>query len=196
MAYIKNPLSGGGGGGAFRVVNGVIKQYVSDTENIDANTFVEFVCNWDRVRNTQDTQLNPSLAKTGSTAAAKLSDSKVFVAYCDTTNNSSGDIYGVVCNINGDGTITYGTSTLLASHSSGSASIGIGVMVSSNGMVIVGHADANYPYAVSATVSGDTITVGTNVQLSTNSQTVTYAKLQQASADNGLMRINGYLLQV
>lgn len=187
MAYIKNPLSGGGGGGAFRVVNGVIKQYVSDTENIDANTFVEFVCNWDRVRNTQDTKLNPSLTKVTVTAAAKLSDSKVFVAYCDTTNNYSGDIYGVVCNINGDGTVTYGTSTLLVSHNSGSPNIGIGVMVSSNGMVIVGHADASYPYAVSATVSGDTITVGTNVQLTTSSVTVSYAKLQQASADNGLM---------
>ena len=93
-----------GGGGSKDVVNGIIEEYYAATEDINANTFVEFA-NASQV--SDFTSFSNSIGSFSSARfkAIKLSDNKICVANVE--NGSS--FYMRIVEINDDGTLTVGT---------------------------------------------------------------------------------------
>lgn len=103
-------------------------------------------------------------------AAVALSESKVFVKYCDYYSKV---MYGTVCNITGN-VVTFGEPLALyrTQESIGNASQGMSLIKLSNNavMMLFGLGSASYKLGVlTASVMGDAITVNSFLQLSNNS---------------------------
>lgn len=175
MAYIKNPLSGGGGGGGLDIVNGIIEQY-KGSEDIDAQTFVEKVnASTPGVGQPVDITAGDRYDYGSGIAAVALDDTKVLVVCAG--NASSKYLYGRVCTVSG-GVISAGTATvLLPTQSTGNY---IAVEKLSNSSVIIAHSGTtqNRLSGVICNISGDTITVGTDVSYNnSNSRTDFYLSI-------------------
>lgn len=148
MVQIKNPLSGGGGGGD--VVNGVVEQFLSSGEDIEANTFVEFV----QSIGTDGTVITPgSMYFT----AVALTDTDVFVEYA-----SSNYPTAVIVSFDGEN-ITVGTAVRLTSASNHYLNPLSVKMTSAKVFVIEG---STVLYGYVCTVAGQAISVGTMTQIS------------------------------
>lgn len=159
MVQIKNPLSGGGGGGSTDIVNGIIEQYKAASGTIDANTFVEFVNEQTPGVGAPVTALEGlSTGIVHGTTAVSLDDAHVLLTY---TTPSSG-VYGVICTVSG-ASISLGTPTQIDS----STSVGTymcSIKGNENYAVII-YTGSSKLYGVVCSVSGDTITVGTKATI-------------------------------
>ena len=157
MAIIKNPITVVGGGGD--VVNGVIERYKASTSTISANTFVEFV--------QTITSGVPKALHTGNGGyidVARLDASKVFVAY-----EVDSVLYGVVCTISGT-TFSIGTRVQIASDSTYLAYPNVCELSSKSVAVIYQLTSNTGPVKGNVcTISGTTITVGTQTSIATAS---------------------------
>lgn len=157
MAPAINNLPSGGGGD---IVNGIIRNYKAATSTIDANTFVEFV---NFIGEDNDSQILRN-GQSDDAQAVLIDTNKVFITH---KPNGGTGLYCTVCTISGT-TITVGTSTMI-SASSGSTYTGASTTVLEANKVFVVHSRSSYAYGVVCTISGTTITVGTDIQLSTDS---------------------------
>ena len=111
-----------------------------------------------------DTQLSTSSSSYFYISAVALGTDKVFVAH-QVSLSPGYRLYGVVCTISGT-TITVGTDTQLSTNTTNSNAYISATSVASN-VVLVAHGIQPYLYGVVCTISGTTITVGTDTQLST-----------------------------
>ena len=101
-------------------------------------------------------------------SAAKLSESKVFVAYSHSSTNQY--LYGVACTISGN-TVTRGLPVQL-NYVKNSGKV-ISTTALNQNTVFIAHSDVDdYSHGMICTISGTTITVETDTQLSTSGTTV------------------------
>ena len=145
------------------MVNGIIESYkVTAGGNISAGDFVSYVNEFSR--DISDASLATTSKAAYVISAVALSDSKVFIAH---SYRSYYYLYGMVCTISST-TITAGTDTQLSTQAySGNASISA-VALSDSKVFIAHNRDSDYYlYGMVCTVSGTTITAGTDTQLST-----------------------------
>lgn len=159
MVLIKNPLSGGGGGGGD-VVNGIVQEYLANTSDVEAGTFVEFV-------NTigANTQLEGS-GTTISAEAVALEDGKVFVAF---RKGNYGNRYAVIATISG-GVVSFGTEILLSTNVTQSyADTYASASPDKSKVLVFWRAKNNLNAVICCGVSGTTITVGTEATLENGS---------------------------
>lgn len=181
MALIKNPLSGGGGGGDINIVNGVIEQYKAAFEGIDAYTFVE------KINSSVIEGDSEDLGTVGFCRAAALSSDKAVVAWLD------GDsIKGAVATVSG-GNISLGsTATLSTPYSPQTFSI-LGL---DSGMVVIAYNGSNsnqYLCAKTCSISGDTITANSETVIQ-GSATYRYQGIytNMAKTENGSIVLVNY----
>jgi len=147
----------------IEVVNGIIEQYKASTSTIDANTFVEFV---DNMWTNTDTSLTSIANSSGYAGAVLIDDNKVFIAHqSDGTNKY---LNGVICTISGT-TITPGTDTTLVSTSDSAymANGSSAVLIDTDKVFIAHASDGTNKYlnGIVCTISGTTITPGTDTTL-------------------------------
>lgn len=148
-------------------INGIIEDYyVYAGESISAGDFVEFINGVasQTTKTSSNTQLS-DVASTGIAISSVLLDNgNVFIAH---RYGSSMHLYGMVCTVN-NGTITKGTDTTLSTETNSGRTIS--TLLLSSGKVFIAHcSDSNYkPYGMVATITGTTITVNTDTQLSNN----------------------------
>ena len=138
------------------------------------NYLYGIVCN---VSNTSittgnDTQLSDVKYSGAGISAVALTDSKVFIAHSYGANKY---LYGMVCTISGT-TITKGTDTQLSTEEKTGA--GISAVTLTDSKVFIAHnfgsgIGYNHLYGMVCTISGTTITKGTDTQLSTANYTGT-----------------------
>ena len=125
---------------------------------------MEYVNN---LSNGTDTTVSTNFAKANGLSAVVLSSSKVFIAHC----NGSTTLYGIVCTISGT-TITPGTDTLI--YDSYYNANYISAVALSSTQVFIAHNFGNRSmnlWAVVCTISGTTITPGTDGQITANTIT-------------------------
>ena len=143
-------------------INGITDSYTisPDSTTIKAGDFVNLTTNF-----------NSSSSISGSArggmyiSSVALTSNKVFITHC----GNDGYLYGTVCTINGT-TITKGTNTKLSSiNLSGTPSI----VALSDSKVFIAYSGSSsyYLYGMVCSISGTTISVGTDIQLSTTDYT-------------------------
>ena len=138
-------------------IQGIIEEYTAD-ENISAGDFVEYF----NTKIGTDTELKSGDSAGLTISAVALSSTKVFIAH-----NLGGQLYGLVCDIEGT-TITTGTDTQLCSNYYSGETISA-VALSSTKVFIAHSYSSNYTlYGTVCTINNSTITVGTNTLLSSN----------------------------
>lgn len=108
-----------------------------------------------------DTNLN-NMAGSSSLSAELLPNGNIFIAHAYNTNYH---LYGMIVNVNGT-TITAGTDTAISTTQNSGEVISTELLA--NGNVFIAHSNAYYKTltAMVVSISGTTITAGTNVQLS------------------------------
>ena len=159
------------GSGAGNVVNGIIEQYYAATDDVKANTFVEYVEKFELTAPSAGNQIATSnLCVTVS--AVKLTDSKVFIAY----NKKSGyyyNVYGVVCTIE-NGIISAGTPVVIDNTETvpHSAQYIVAMALTSTKIAIAYSNDRSETltsaWSVICTISGKSISVGTKKELTSS----------------------------
>lgn len=144
------------------IVNGVIESYLASTSTVAADTFVEFVSSLNDSAQTSSNSKTPN--------AVALNDSKVFVALSNGATATSTYLYGVVCTIS-DGVISVGTETQLSTQNYENGHEVVVKLSEDSVLVAHGCGSSSYPplYAVACTISGSTITAGTDTQVSSAS---------------------------
>ncbi len=120
-----------------------------------------------------DTQLS-SIDDSGSLISAVLIDNnKVLVAHNNTKNNAC--LHGIICTIS-ETTITAGTDTQLSTNNFTSSSDynAISAVLIDDNKVFIAHAGKsnNNLYGIICTISGTTITAGTDTQLNSNNPVI------------------------
>lgn len=132
-----------------------------------------------------DTIINNSLSYAGNTiSAVALSEDKVFIAHNGNTTSNAYHLYGIVCTINGT-TITTGTDTEINTSVKYTGFKISAVALSENKIFIAHSYDGShfYLYGMVCTVSGTTITVGTDTSIS-NSEYAGYVISATVLSDN------------
>ncbi len=144
------------------ISNGIIQEYLTTADTIDANTFVEFV-NTNDYTLSADTELSSSYYSYAYARAVKLSDNKVFIVH--NSNTDTMGLNGMVCEINGD-TITHGADTVLSAEYA-SSSFASPVAIDENTVFISHSAGGDNPglNGIVCTISGLVITPGTDTVL-------------------------------
>lgn len=182
---VKNGVNIGGVVGTLTPmssINGIIKSYmVSASGNISAGDFVKFI---DEV--ISPVAILPSITHYGTIAAVALTDTKVFVAYGEGSNEC---LNGIVCTINGS-TITTGTPVVLTTTNYTGQQISICKLSSTK--VFIAHNRGNstqsyYLNAIVCTISGTTITKGTSTQIDTNATTGTVIDVAMISESSAII---------
>ena len=143
-------------------LNGIIESYIAGPGGMNAGDFAKYV----NEGHGTDTAINTSAAHTGNAISAVALDSThVFIAH---SYNSSYYLYGIVCTISGT-TITVGTDTAInSSVNSGSA---ISAVALDSTHVFIAHSynsSKYYLYGIVCTISGTTITVGTDTAINSS----------------------------
>ncbi len=143
------------------------KVFIAHSYNSN-NYLYAIVCNISGTTITKgtDTQLSSSVDSGYEISAIALSESKVFIAHRSNTTNCY--LYAIVCTIS-DKTITKGTDTLLSAVTSTAHTISA-VALEEN-RVFIAHNYGNktsdyFLYGIVCTISGATITKGTDTQIS------------------------------
>ena len=164
MTQIKNPLTVIPGGSA-NIINGVFEEYLASGEDINANNFVEFVN-----RLGQDTPVSTTDNTSTRISAVALDDKRVFLAH---SYNSNYYLYGVVLTLDKSG-IAVGTDTALVQATR--AGYRISAVKLADGSIFIAHSydSSNYLYALTCSVDGDTISVGTDTALVTTNNAATF----------------------
>ena len=156
-------------GGAGVKLNDIIEdfKYVYKGQTIKAGDFVNYVNGVSGITNygtSTDTQISTTTNSASMLSAVLLDENRVFIAHSYTSNYH---LYGIVLSINGT-TITYGTDTQLSTtaYSGGVVS----ATLVSNGNVFIAHqsnntTSQNYLHGIVVSVSGTTITAGTDTQI-------------------------------
>jgi len=144
------------------ISNGIIEEYLTTSDTIDANTFVEFV-NTNDYTLSADTELSSSYYSYAYARAVKLNDTKVFIVH--NSNTDTMGLNGMICEING-GTITHGADTVL-SAAYASSYFASPVVVDENTVFISHSAGGDNPglNGIVCTISGLVITPGTDTVL-------------------------------
>ncbi len=108
------------------------------------------------------TQLSTTANSYAYASPVKLDTNKVFIAHPNGTNY----LHGMICTISGT-TITVATDTQLVTFASGSSpyEYASSVLIDTN-KVFISHRSGTFLYALVCTISGNTITVGTDTPLS------------------------------
>ena len=148
------------GGGAGNVVNGIIEQYYAATDDVKANTFVEYVKKFELDQPTNVAELTTD-SMSAALSVARLSDTKVFVAYTGVVSSYYA-VYGIVCTIS-NGIITPGTVVNISSNISQKIQYVDVVMLDSTKVAVVYSTDMGSSakaYAQICAVSGTTISTG------------------------------------
>ena len=171
LATAINSISGGGG--SVEVVNGIIANFKATSSTIDANTFVEFV---NTITKGTDTRLSTVSSSYQYASAVLVDTNKVFIAH-----RNGSYLYGMVCEISGT-TITAGTDTQLSTESN-SYQYASAVLVDTNKVFIAHYGSSGTLYGIVCTISGTTITAGTDTQLSTESASYQYASAVLVDTD-------------
>lgn len=161
------------GGSGSKIINGIVEEYLASSEDIRANTFVEFVNN---------TSFTVNSSKYCSAAyyaeqlrAIKLTDTTALVVY--NVPGSYAEIYAQVITISGN-TVTYGTQLVVKSYSSSEGRYYVGTnftiarLSDASALLIYtcstsSSTDYYHIQATVLTVSGTTITAGTAKSLTT-----------------------------
>lgn len=141
------------------IVNGVIESYLASTSTVAADTFVEFVSS--SIDYGTDTQLSSTTNSASVISATKLDDSTVFIAHSYTGNSY---LYGIVVTVSG-GTVTAGTDTQLSTTANTGSSISVVTLDSSTVFIAHDYGSNHRAYGMVCTVSGTTITAGTDTEL-------------------------------
>lgn len=150
-----------GGGGSSKIINGIIDEYLAETETINSNTFVEFV-NGNTTYGTNDVKLSPNNYKGLYRFSLALSDTKILILY--NSDNVDRRLYGVIVTVE-NSTISTGTETLISSVRD-SAYYGIAGCLMSENKVFVSYSGTNkYLTGVVITIQDSTITIGTPIVL-------------------------------
>ena len=147
---IKNPTIAGG---SRDVANGIIEEYKSSGNDIDADTFVHFVNN--SLTHGTDEELGSSGVTVQPCNSVKLSATKVLVMMADKAS-SSARLYAFVVTISGT-TITAGTAVTVqtGTYYGGAHS----VLVATNRVLTVCATSNTVAKLLILNISGDTITV-------------------------------------
>lgn len=143
------------------VVNGVIEKYKAASGTVAADTFVEFVRS---VGVAGEEKAVASSILVASIDAALIDTDKVFVIY-----GKSSALYGVVCTVSNT-TISAGTPLKLTTSPTNAYLNSRVVKISNDKVFIIHHGSNSYLYGMVCTVSGTTITQGTDTQLNTEYQ--------------------------
>jgi len=149
-------------------LNGIIESYIAGPGGMNAGDFAKYV----NEGHGTDTAINTSAAHTGNAISAVALDSThVFIAH---SYNSSYYLYGIVCTISGT-TITVGTDTAINSSAHSGSAISA-VALNASDVIIYHHAPSSTAtlYYVDVSISGTTITVGTDTQLVSDSYSGAY----------------------
>ena len=154
--------SGGGD-----VVNGIISRFKATSDTVDANTFVEFV---NTITPGTDTRLVATSDSYYNTSAVLVDANTVFIAH-----RSGSYLYGIVCSISGS-TITPGTDTQLSTITN-SYYDNSPVLIDTNKIFIAHRGDSYHLNGLLCTISGTSITVDADIELSS-----VYSSYQSASA--------------
>lgn len=154
------------GGGSK--INGIIENYyVYAGENVSAGDFVEFIngiANQINYGTSTDTVLNSATYSGEFISATLLSDGNVLVLH---SSSSSYYLYGMVCTVNGS-VITKGTDTQINGTSCSGRRFQSLLLPSGNVLVTYEYDGANkFLHGMILTVSGTTITKGTDTAIST-----------------------------
>ena len=141
-----------------------------------SNALYGIVCtiNGTTISKGSETSISTATYASDTISAALLNDGKVFIAHNYGANYY---LYGIVCSISGT-TITKGTATSL-NNSTEHAGASISTRVLPNGNVLIAHTytSSYYLYGLVCSVSGTTITKGTDTQLSSESYTGIEARM-------------------
>lgn len=152
-------------------INGVIEDYyVYAGENINAGDFVEFVNGIGSHTSKTETSSDTALVGYSMTmSACKLSDTSVFIAHGSGTSESSSNyLYGIVCVING-ATIKYGADTQIATHAYSGWNMDAVALTDTKVFLAYGRGSSDYLNAQVCTISGTTITLGTDTRIAGSS---------------------------
>lgn len=111
-----------------------------------------------------DVQLSSSTTYTGDTiSAVALDENRVFIAH--SYNESNYYLYGIVCTISGT-EITYGTDKAIVSSTNAGHTIATQLLDNGNVFIVHSRATSYYLYGIICTISGTTISKGTDTKLS------------------------------
>lgn len=102
----------GGSGGSGEIINGIIEEYYAATEDINANTFVEFVGNPEY----SDATTEFSFTNYYSYDAVVVNENTVLMVICRYDSSAITSVSGVVITIQ-DGTATFSTEQTLYTYS-------------------------------------------------------------------------------
>lgn len=141
--------------------------FIAHGGNASSTYLYAIVCTIDINNNTItngiDTKLSSTAYSGKSLSSVLLSDNKVFIAY-GAGSGSSGYVYGIVCNIN-DMIITAESQTQLAYGSYYGADCSV-VMINETKLAIFYSGGSSYClYGLVCTISGNTITKGTQIEI-------------------------------
>lgn len=159
-------------GGSGLDINGIIEDYyVYAGKKVSAGDFVEFVngvASKTYIGTSEETKIGSSQNSTP-IKAVTLSENKIFIAHQHWTTSGTYYLRGIVCIIDGI-SITYGAdTTLLTSTSNSFADIACSTLDENRVFIAHSGLSSNYLRALVCTISGTTITAGTDTDLSTNS---------------------------
>lgn len=167
MTQIKNPITvvKSGGGGTINIVNGIVDSFKANSSTIDANTFVNFIN-----KTTNSDFRSTDITSSRFISAVALASDKVFVAYQDSNRYTKAIIY----TISGT-TITAGTSVQIFSSQGNGNYGGVKAILNSENKVVVARQGSSSFTATVCTISGTTITAGTQGSVNhTSSLSSTY----------------------
>lgn len=144
-----------------------------------------------------DTQLSSTTYSGNRISAVTLDENRVFIAHSTaTTSNASNYLYGMICSVDG-ATIKVETDTKLSDSSYGGRSISA-KLISMNTVFIAHNYGGNYYlYGLVCTISGTTITAGTDTKLVGSSdagQTISVCPLSNGNVFIAHSRTSNYYL--
>ena len=149
------------------------------------------------IEKSTDTQLSSTTYSGNQISAVTLDENRVFIAHSTaSTSNANNYLYGMICSIDG-ATITVETDTKLSDSSYGGRSISA-KLISMNTVFIAHNYSANYHlYGLVCTISGTTITAGTDTKLvgsSNAGQTISVCPLSNGNVFIAHSRASNYYL--
>lgn len=157
-------------------INGLIEEYyVYAGENIEAGDLVEFVngIGASSSQTTVDTNLANYYNTSAAFSAVKINNSTIFIAHSYGYGSDYRYLYGVVITIQ-NGNIIVGADTEL--NSSGYSGWSIKATLLESGRIFIAHSKGSYHYLAGmiVTVTGTTITVNSDTELSTINYSCSY----------------------
>ena len=176
------------GSGAGNVVNGIIEQYYAATNDVKANTFVEYVDKFQLENPGATTQISSKINST-SVSAVQLAENKVFVAFNIKNGYSYWSVYGVVCTIN-NGVVTAGTTVAIntVENVAHTARNVVALALSSTKVVVIFSNDVSETltsaFGKVCTISGTSISVGSEKEIKCSDNYWGYAKAAALSSSS------------